>query len=153
MRKWARSAAAVAASGVIAVGALMAGSGEAHAQKATPFPHIYSNVTGAPTFDANGNPSAWNKIVWDHATVLTRGQTALMRDSGTLPVIAGMGIAPYSGMAKSANTLLATPSERARVAAGGCLALYWSDEKFTSPIDGRTIQTAAQVLGAAACTP
>ncbi|WP_448223256.1 hypothetical protein [Gordonia iterans] len=156
MRKFMRIAMSVAAGSAIATG-MLAGAGETSAeptaqQKAEPFPYLYSNVRSAPTTDQNGNPSPWNDVVWDHATVLTRSQTAVVRDSGALPIVAGTNIRPYSSLAKSAQKTLSIPSERARVTSGGCLALYWSDKDFRGP-DGNTTLVGTQVLGRAACRP
>lgn len=156
MHKVMRGAMSMAACAVMATGALVGGGAASAApgdqKTAEPFPYMYSNVRGAPTVDKNGNPSPWNNIVWDHATVLTRSQTAMLRDSGALPVVAGITPPPYSGLAKSAQRTLSIPAERARIAGGGCLALYWSDGAFRGP-DGKLIQVATQVLGRSACRP
>ncbi len=116
--------------------------------KADPFPTILSDRYMLPSYDSSGRLTEWSYIKWDHVTVLTYSQTVLVRDSGLLPVAQQIAPKPYSELAGMARYVLPMGAER--IAAGGCLTLYWQDESFKAP-DGRQRQAFIQVFEKQGC--
>ena len=142
--------AAMAAISLVSPGGVQAAPSDVAAGKPMTFPYMYSKVVAAPTFDAQGKPSPWNTVVWDHATVLTRSQTRAVRDSGALPIVANTNVSPYAKLSRAASFVL--KGDEKLVRAGGCLALYWSDRTFVGP-SGKRVQTSAQILYRVHCRP
>lgn len=120
------------------------------AEKPKSFPTQYANVRWYPGNDESGKPHPLNSHVWDHATLLTRTQTAFVRDSGILPVAAAIAPKPYSSLAKVAPKALKRAGRM--VTDGGCLALYWDDSPFISP-DGKRTLVGGQVAAKQFCSP
>lgn len=121
------------------------------AAKAQPFPHMYSNVRWMPLKDANGKPDPINVIVWRQATVLTHAQTVALIESGALPVVGGVHLPPWSGLARTTNELVQRPDARRTISNGGCLALFWDPVQKHRLPDGRLLGTGAQYWTRAGC--